>query len=85
MLLWVKATGLALALGLLAPSARAEPFMIVGNDEKVVWDDEGKLVVSPAGRDNVVIVDLANPEDPKIVGHPAAQELHCRSACERRY
>jgi len=26
-------------------------------------------VVSPAGRDNVLIVDLANPEDPKIVAN----------------
>jgi len=58
---------LALGLGIL--NARAEPLMIVGNDEKVTWDDEGKLVVSPAGRDNVLIVDLANPEDPKIVAN----------------
>jgi DNA-binding beta-propeller fold protein YncE len=64
---WTRGVGptLALCLGIL--NARAEPFMIVGNDEKVTWDDEGKLVVSPAGRDNVLIVDLANPEDPKIV------------------
>jgi len=67
MALWTKRMGLALALGLLALSARAAPFMIVGNDEKVIWDDEGKLVVSPAGRDSVLIVDLANPEEPRIV------------------
>jgi DNA-binding beta-propeller fold protein YncE len=64
---WTRGMGLALALCLGILNARAEPFMIVGNDEKVTWDDEGKLVVSPAGRDNVLIVDLANPEDPKIV------------------
>jgi DNA-binding beta-propeller fold protein YncE len=66
---WTRGVGLTLALGLGILNARAEPFMIVGNDEKVTWDDEGKLVVSPAGRDNVLIVDLANPEDPKIVAN----------------
>jgi DNA-binding beta-propeller fold protein YncE len=45
----------------------ARPFMIVGNDEKVWWDDDGKTVLSPPGKDSVLIVDLANPEDPKIV------------------
>ena len=48
-------------------SAVAKPFMIVGLDEKVSWDDDGKTVLAPAGKDQVLIVDLANPEDPKIV------------------
>src|SRR6202022_3002758 len=47
--------------------AFAKPFMIVGNDEKVWWDDDGKTVLSASGKDTVLIVDLANPEDPKIV------------------
>jgi DNA-binding beta-propeller fold protein YncE len=66
---WTKGIGLALTLSLGAEAAQAAPFMIVGNDEKVIWDGEGKLVVSPAGTDNVLIVDLANPEDPKIVAN----------------
>jgi DNA-binding beta-propeller fold protein YncE len=45
----------------------AKPFMIVGNDEKVWWDDDGKVVLSPSGKDSVLIVDLADPESPKIV------------------
>src|SRR5215831_16837642 len=45
----------------------AKPFMIVGLDEKIVWDDDGKPILSPDGKDQVLIVDLANPEDPKIV------------------
>jgi DNA-binding beta-propeller fold protein YncE len=45
----------------------AAPFMIVGNDEKVLWDADGKVQLSPAGKDSVLIVDLANPENPKIV------------------
>jgi DNA-binding beta-propeller fold protein YncE len=48
-------------------SAYAKPFMIVGNDEKLWWDDDGKPILSPPGKDQVLIVDLANPEDPKIV------------------
>ena len=48
-------------------SASGAPFMIFGNDEKVTWDDEGKLVLSPPGRDSVVILDLAEPENPRVV------------------
>jgi DNA-binding beta-propeller fold protein YncE len=51
---------------LLLGSAVAKPFMIVGLDEKVSWDDDGKTVLAPAGKDQILIVDLANPEDPKI-------------------
>ena len=48
-------------------AAFAKPFMIVGLDEKILWDDDGKAILAPDGKDQVVIVDLANPEDPKIV------------------
>src|SRR5215831_435769 len=48
-------------------SVQAAPFLIVGNDEKLLWDDQGKPIVSPAGKDSVVILDLADPESPKIV------------------
>lgn len=63
------AMGAALLLGCatLAAPAHARPFMIVGLDEKASWDDDGKLVLSPPGKDQVLIVDLATPEDPKIV------------------
>jgi DNA-binding beta-propeller fold protein YncE len=47
--------------------AYAKPFMIVGNDEKVSWDDDGKTILSLPGKDTVLIVDLADPESPKIV------------------
>src|SRR6202795_398263 len=67
-----RAVGLSLGAAILLCSsslnlAYAKPFMIVGNDEKVWWDDDGKTVLSPSGKDSVLIVDLANPEDPKIV------------------
>src|SRR5690348_15635338 len=59
--------GALLAFGL-APACAA-PFMIVGNDEKVLWDDAGKPVLSPPGKDSVLIVDLADPMNPKIVAN----------------
>ena len=51
--------------------AHAGPYMIVGNDEKVSWDETGKLVLSPPGKDSVLIVDLADPLNPKIVANLA--------------
>src|ERR1700687_1616626 len=67
-----RAVGLSFAAAILLCSptlnlAHAKPFMIVGIDEKVGWDDDGKTVLSAPGKDSVLIVDLANPEDPKIV------------------
>src|SRR6202795_2300496 len=66
-----RAVGLSLGAAILLCSsslnlAYAKPFMIVGNDEKVWWDDDGKPVLSAPGKDTVLIVDLANPESPKI-------------------
>jgi DNA-binding beta-propeller fold protein YncE len=49
--------------------ARATPFMIVGNDEKVAFDADGKAILSPPGKDSVVILDLAGPENPKTVAN----------------
>jgi DNA-binding beta-propeller fold protein YncE len=43
--------------------------MIVGNDEKQGFADDGKPIFSPAGKDSVLIVDLANPLSPKIVAN----------------
>jgi DNA-binding beta-propeller fold protein YncE len=63
--------GLSLGAAILLCSAsfhiaHAKPFMIVGLDEKVLWDDDGKTVLSPPGKDSVLIVDLADPENPRI-------------------
>jgi DNA-binding beta-propeller fold protein YncE len=58
----------AAVLGCNALTAHAAPFMIVGDDEKVAVAD-GKTIVSPPGKDSILIVDLANPLDPKIVAN----------------
>ncbi|MGZ5873356.1 MAG: YncE family protein [Bradyrhizobium sp.] len=66
-----RTVGLSLGAAILLGSAglnlaHAKPFMIVGLDEKVSWDDDGKTVLSLPGKDQVLIVDLADPENPKI-------------------
>src|SRR5712671_1169890 len=62
--MFVAAAGLASGLTL----AQSAPFMIVGNDEKRLWDDQFKPLLSPPGRDSVLIVDL-HPMNPKIVAN----------------
>ncbi len=47
--------------------ASAAPYLIVGNDEKLLWDDKGAPVIHPARKDTVEILDLANPENPKVI------------------
>jgi DNA-binding beta-propeller fold protein YncE len=68
----VLSLGVSLGAAILLSSASldlacAKPFMIVGNDEKVLFDGDGKPILSPPGKDTVLIVDLANPESPKII------------------
>ncbi len=61
-------TLIGVVLGMSA--ARAAPLMIVGDDEKVAFDN-GNAVVSPPGKDSILIVDLADPLSPKIVANLA--------------
>jgi DNA-binding beta-propeller fold protein YncE len=60
------AAAMLLSSSCLLTPALAKPLMIVGLDEKIVWDDDGKAILSPSGKDQVLIVDLADPENPKI-------------------
>jgi DNA-binding beta-propeller fold protein YncE len=67
-----RVVGLSLAAAILLGgsffnSAHAKPLMIVGLDEKLLWDDDGKPVLAAPGKDQVLIIDLADPENPKIV------------------
>ncbi|WP_271527512.1 beta-propeller fold lactonase family protein [Bradyrhizobium sp. CCBAU 25338] len=41
--------------------------MIVGLDEKLLWDESGKPILYAPGKDQVLIVDLASPETPTII------------------
>ncbi len=60
----------ALVLALVQfPLAAGAQLLVVGNDEKTSWDDAGKLVYSPPGKDTVSIVDISNREAPRIVAN----------------
>jgi DNA-binding beta-propeller fold protein YncE len=65
MLKHAVAASLALLAVAMVP-AGAAPYMIVGNDEKLGTDPQGKPIVNPTGNDTVVIFDLADPENPKV-------------------
>ena len=58
---------LALLLATVLP-ASAE-LMIIGNDEKVAFDEKGTPVFSAPGRDTVSIVDITDREAPRIVAN----------------
>jgi DNA-binding beta-propeller fold protein YncE len=52
------------------PYAVQAQLMIIGNDEKIAWDDAGKVVLLAPGKDTVSIVDIGtNPEAPKIIAN----------------
>ncbi|OKO71541.1 hypothetical protein AC629_39210 [Bradyrhizobium sp. NAS80.1] len=60
------ATTIVLSASLFSPT-HAKPFMIVGLDEKLLWDDAGRPILAAPGKDQILIVDVADPESPKIV------------------
>ena len=51
----------------LASGAATAQIMIVGNDEKITWDEKAKAVRHAPGKDSVSIVDISKPEAPRIV------------------
>lgn len=61
----------ALALLILSALPAAAELMIVGNDEKVLFDDKGTPTFSAPGKDTVSIVDITNREAPRIVANLA--------------
>jgi DNA-binding beta-propeller fold protein YncE len=59
--------GLAAALlPILASPARAD-LMVVGIDTKVFWDENGKTVFSAPGNDSVLIMDIKDRLNPRVV------------------
>ena len=63
----VRSTLAFLMLFLVLPLAASAQFMIIGNDEKVMWDDAGNRALMGPGKDTVSIVDISVPESPRIV------------------
>ncbi len=63
-----KTLALALTLVLIPLVADAQ-LMIIGNDDKLAFDKTGKQIRRPPGKDSISIVDISNPEAPKIVAN----------------
>src|SRR5438034_9820622 len=51
----------------LAPREAPAQLMLIGTDEKVTWDDAGKPVFLPPGKDTVSIVDISSREAPLVL------------------
>src|SRR4051794_18587378 len=63
-----RSVALSILAGLAAwPLAASAQYIVVGNDEKVSWDDKGAPVIGAPGKDTVSIVDIKNPGAPRIV------------------
>jgi DNA-binding beta-propeller fold protein YncE len=70
----MKHTGVRLTLAFLMlllvfPLAASAQLMIIGNDEKVTWDDAGKQIFMAPGKDTVSIVEISDRESPKIIAN----------------
>jgi len=63
----IAAAALAIPLMGLPAQVRAQ-YLVIGNDEKILWDDAGKAVNKPPGKDTVTIVDISNGAKPRILG-----------------
>ena len=57
-------------VAVLAPAGNARAqLLITGNDEKVSFDETGKTVTHPLGKDTVSIIDIRDPTKPRIVAN----------------
>lgn len=65
----IRSTLAALMLLLVFPLAASAQLMIIGNDEKFIWDDAGVVRFFSPGKDTVSIVDISDPESPKIIAN----------------
>ena len=74
--LWTRRMLLLVMLLGAFPQAAHAQLMVVGNDEKIIWDDAGKPLLMPPGKDTVSIVDIGtNPEAPRIIANIPLCEL----------
>jgi len=54
-----------LVAGLSSPPAAAQ-ILIVGNDEKQGWDENGKPIFREPGKDTLTVIDVSKPDTPQI-------------------
>jgi DNA-binding beta-propeller fold protein YncE len=65
----LRATVAAAMVGTLLTAASAPAFsqtLIVGNDEKIGWDESGKQTTREPGHDSLSVIDISKPETPHI-------------------
>ena len=58
---------LASAVFLALPMTAGAQILVSGNDEKVLWDDAGKAIFLPPGKDTISFIDIRDRENPKIL------------------
>lgn len=58
---------LASAVVLALPMTAGAQILVSGNDEKVLWDDAGKAIFLPPGKDTISFIDIGDRENPKIL------------------
>lgn len=58
---------LASAVFLALPMTAGAQILVSGNDEKVLWDDAGKAIFLPPGKDTISFIDIGERENPKIL------------------
>jgi DNA-binding beta-propeller fold protein YncE len=65
----LRATVAAAMVSTLLTAASAPAFsqtLIVGNDEKIGWDESGKQTTREPGHDTLSVIDISKPETPRI-------------------
>ena len=62
--LWLAAMSI-----LVAASCAQAQLLIVGNDEKISFDADGKRVLHTAGKDTVSVIDIRDRAKPKIIAN----------------
>jgi hypothetical protein len=68
---FLRLLALSVAAGALLTPAKAPQaqLLITGNDEKISFDEAGKTVTYPPGKDTVSIIDIRDPTKPRIVAN----------------
>jgi DNA-binding beta-propeller fold protein YncE len=64
---------LAGAVFLVLPITASAQILVSGNDEKILWDDAGKAIFMPPGKDTISFIDIRDRENPKILTNVALE------------
>jgi DNA-binding beta-propeller fold protein YncE len=63
----LRSLGLGIALATVLSGSASAQIMIIGNDEKVAWDPEGKPVQKEPGHDTLSVVDMSKPAAVRVI------------------